>query len=403
MSNSGPLDGIRVLDFSHILSAPYGTMLVADLGAEVVRVERPGGGDALRKSPPHQEGESGYYFCANRNKKSIIVDIKTEEGVALIKRLVKDFDVFVENFRPGVMDRLGLGYEAIKAIRPDIVYASLSAFGDVGPYRNKPGFELIIQSLAGVVDVTSEPDRPPAKVQLQIVDLGGGVFLSLSILGALYHRLKTGEGQHVKTSLLESIVALSTNLIGIHLMGGKVPTLMRSRNPQLFPSQAFQTKDGYISVVCPADHWPRFCRALGREDWIDHPDYSDINYRMKHYEEMEERVTSITRLRTTAEWLERFEAEQVAAGPINTVEELFEDPQFKALNMVESIRHTTAGMVDVLRPPFTFSKTPAEVRQAPPAYGEHTEEILAEAGFSQEDIARLDETGVIQRLKRKMG
>jgi crotonobetainyl-CoA:carnitine CoA-transferase CaiB-like acyl-CoA transferase len=205
MTRSGPLQGISVLDLSHMLSAPYGTMTLADLGAEVIRIERPGGGDSLRKSPSLQNNESAYYFCSNRNKKCMVVNLKTSEGIELIKRLVKDFDVFVENFRPGGMDRLGVGYETIKATKPDIVYASLTAFGDVGPYRDMPGYERILQSLAGVVSVTSEPDHPPSKVPLQIVDLSGGLFLSQAIMGALFHRQRTGKGQRVKTSLFEAI------------------------------------------------------------------------------------------------------------------------------------------------------------------------------------------------------
>ncbi len=398
MTRSGPFHGIRVLDFSHVLSAPYGTMTLADLGAEVIRVERPGGGDSLRKSPPLQNNESAYYFCSNRNKKCMVVNLKKSEGIELIKRLVKDFDVLVENFRPGVMDRLGLGYETIKAIKPDIVYASLTAFGDVGPYRDMPGYELILQSLAGVVSVTSEPDRPPSKVQLQIVDLSGGLFLSQAIMGALFHRQKTGRGQRVKTSLFEAIVAMTTNLIGIHLMGKKVPTVMRTRNPQLFPSQAFKTQDGYVSVVCTPDHWDRFCRALDREDWIEHPEYSSVKYRMDHYEEMENHVEQVLSSKTTQEWLHRFKENQVAAGPINTLEEMFDDLQFQALDMIKSISHTTAGRIDVLRPPFTLSETPAEVTLAPPALGEHTAEVLAEAGFTDDEIEALRQKGIVEML-----
>lgn len=401
MTGKGALTGIRILDFSHVLSAPYGTMILGDLGAEVVKVERPGMGDSLRQSHPQQKGESAYYFCSNRNKKCIAVDLQKPEGIALVKRLVNKYDVFVENFRPGVMERLGLGYEAIRSINPEIIYASLSAFGDRGPYKGKPGFELIIQSITGVVSVTSEPDRPPSKVQLQIVDLCGGMFLATAIMAALYHRKATGKGQHVKTSLMESSVAMMTNLIGMHLMGAKVPTVMRTRNPQLFPSQAFKTSDGYISVVCTPDHWCRFCKAIEREDWIEHPDFGDSGYRISNYDKMESLVEEITKTKTTENWLKIFEKHQVASGPINTVEELFADPQFQALEMVETLHHTIAGRIDLLKPPYQLSRTPGTVRLPPPALGEHTVEVLMNDGLSVDEIEKLESHGVIQKLNEE--
>jgi crotonobetainyl-CoA:carnitine CoA-transferase CaiB-like acyl-CoA transferase len=329
------------------------------------------------------------------------VNIQKPEGVEIIKRLVKKVDVFVENFRPGVMDRRGLGYKDIRSTNPRIIYASLTAFGDHGPYKNKPGFELIIQSVTGVVSVTSENDRPPSKVQVQMVDLCGGLFLAVAIMGALYHRKETGEGQHVKTSLMEGSVAMMTNLIGMHLMGAKVPTVMRTRNPQLFPSQAFKTRDGYISVVCPPDHWGRFCKAIEREDWIDDPKIGDVVYRVTHYEEMETLVEEVMKTKSTEKWLQLFEKNQVAVGRINTVEEMFSDPQFQALNMIQTLQHTTAGKIDILRPPYNFSLTPSSVRLPPPALAEHTFEVLSDAGFKKDDITQFERDGVIELLESK--
>ena len=326
-------------------------------------------GDGLRDSPPLQNGESSYYFCANRNKKCISVDLKQPEGVELIKSMLGKFDVVVENFRFGVMKRLGLGYEEVKKIRPDVIYASLNAFGDRGPYRDKPGFELIVQSLTGVVSVTSPEDGPPAKVQIQMVDLCGGMFLCIAVLGALFHRQLTGEGQLVNTSLYEGTIAMMTNLVGIALMGAKVPTGMRTRNPQLFPSQAFKTKDGHISVVCTPNHWPRFCRTLGKEEWITDPQYGDVRWRVENYDQMEKMVEEVTITKTTAQWQEQLEAARLACGPIRRVEDIFEDPQFKALDMVKEITHTVAGKIKILKPPFSLSKTPAKVHLPPPCFG----------------------------------
>lgn len=400
MGTKGPLHGIRILDFAHVLSAPYATMLLGDLGAEVIKVEKPGMGDSLRNSPPLQNGESSYYFCANRNKKCIAVDLKHPQGLELIKSMIGECDVVVENFRPGVMDRLGLGYEAAKSIRPDIIYASLNAFGDHGPYRDKPGFELIVQSLTGVVGVTSPEGGPPAKVQIQMVDLCGGMFLCIAILGALFHRQQTGEGQQVKTSLYEATVAMMTNLVGIALMGAKVPTGMRTRNPQLFPSQAFKTKDSHIAVVCTPDHWPRFCRALGKEEWIKDPQYSDMRWRVEHYDQMEKMVEDVTITKTTAQWRQLLEAAQVACGSLNQIEDMFEDPQFKALDLIKEMAHTVAGNIKVLKPPFSLSKTPTEVYLPPPALGEHTVRVLEQMGLNHEQIDRLVAEGIVQALGR---
>ncbi|BEQ16018.1 CaiB/BaiF CoA transferase family protein [Desulfoferula mesophila] len=398
VASNGPLHGIKVLDFAHVLSAPYTTMLLGDLGAEVLKVEKPGMGDGLRNSPPLQKGESSYYFCANRNKKCIAVDLKRPDGVELIKGMMGEFDVLVENFRPGVMDRLGLGYEAAKAIRPDVIYASLNAFGEHGPYRDKPGFELIVQALTGVVSVTSPEGGPPAKVQIQMVDLCGGMFLCIAILGALFHRQRTGEGQRVNTSLYEATVAMMTNLVGIALMGAKVPTGMRTRNPQLFPSQAFKTSDGHIAVVCTPDHWSRFCGALGKEEWIKHPQYGNVRWRVENYDQMEQLVEQVTITKSTEQWRQLLEAAQVACGPLNRVEDMFADPQFKALDLVTEMMHTVAGKIKILRPPFSLSQTPARVRLPPPALGEHTRQVLEEMGLSQEQIERLVDEGIVQTL-----
>jgi crotonobetainyl-CoA:carnitine CoA-transferase CaiB-like acyl-CoA transferase len=244
MTKTGPLKDIRVLDFTHVLSGPFGTSLLGDLGADVIKVE-PLGGDGVRKmGPPFQGGESAYFFSVNRNKRGICVDLKTKEGVEIIRRLIPSFDVIVENFRPDVMERLGLGYEDVKKLNPDIIYSSMTAFGREGPYRNKPGFELIIQALTGLVDVTTPPGGLPAKIQIQVVDLCTGMFLAYATLAALYHKQSTGEGQRVDTSLLESTIAMMANLAGIYFMSGEVPTGLQSRNPQAFPSQAFKTADG---------------------------------------------------------------------------------------------------------------------------------------------------------------
>jgi crotonobetainyl-CoA:carnitine CoA-transferase CaiB-like acyl-CoA transferase len=396
MDYKGPLTGVRVVDFTHVLGGPYASMLLGDMGAEIIKIEPPGRGDSTRLSgPPFQEGESAYFICVNRNKKSICLDLKKKEGVEVAKRLVKDCDVVTSSFRPGVMRRLGLGYEELKKIRPDVIYGALSAFGREGPLKDKPGFELIIQGLTGLVSVTSEPGRRPGKIQIQVVDLCSGMFLALAILGALYHRKLTGEGQRVDTSLLESTSALLANLAGIYFMTGKVPVGMGTRNPQVMPSQALKTKDSYILVVTQPNHWGKFCTALGKPEWISDAPFSEPAYRVEHYDQTEKTVEEITTTKTTAEWMEIFDKHQVAATPINTVEEFFAEPQTKAVGLVETLTHPQTGPIQILKQPWNFSAAYGGVKSPPPRLGEHTEQVLKEAGLSPEEISSLKDQGVI--------
>ena len=396
MNRKGPLAGVKVLDFTHVLSGSYGTMLLGDLGADIIKVERKGVGDALRNTPPLKNGQSAYFFCTNRNKRCLSLDLKKEGAVELVNRLVKGCDVFAENFRPGVMDRLGLGYEDIQKVRPDIIYASLSAFGEKGPYKDRPGFELIIQSLVGLVDVTSDPEGRPAKVQPQVADICGGLYMAVAILGALYHRNQTGKGQRITTSLTEGLFALMTNFVYLHLMGSGIPSSLGTRNPMLFPSQSFRTRDGYISTVVVPAHWERFCRALGKVEWIDHPDYGDVVFRVQHYDEMEAMVEEVTTTRDTSDWVAQFEQHQVAAAPINRVEDFFDDPQFNALEMLTTVNHSKAGNVQIQTPPWQMSETPCEVDLPPPSLGEHSVQILLENGFSEDEIESLLKENVIE-------
>jgi crotonobetainyl-CoA:carnitine CoA-transferase CaiB-like acyl-CoA transferase len=371
-------------------------MILGDLGAEIIKIEIPGRGDSTRLSgPPFQKGESAYFFIVNRNKKSLCVDLKKKEGVELMKDLVKHCDILVESFRPGVMDRLGLGFEEMKKIKTDLIYASLSAFGNEGPYKNKPGFELINQGLTGLVSINTEPGRRPTKIQIQMVDLCAGMFLANAILAALHHRQKTGQGQKVETSLLQSTIAMLANLAGIYFMTGKVPTGLGTRNPQMMPSQAFETRDSYVAVVTQPQHWERFSKALGKPEWIEDENLKEASYRVSHYDELEKMVEEVTTTKTTKEWLEIFDEHQIAAGPINTIEELFQDPQVKFLDVLETMNHPKAGPIKLLKQPWKLSKTPGGIKLPPPVIGEHTTEVLMEKGLSIEKIESLKEKGII--------
>jgi len=293
------------------------------------------------------------------------------------------------------MDRLGLGYEALKRTNPQLIYASLTAFGRQGPYKDKPGFELIIQSLTGLVDVTSPPGGPPAKIQVQMVDLTAGMILAFATLAALYYKQISGKGQRVETSLLESTITMLANLAGIFLMSGKVPTGLGTRNPQAMPSQAFKANDSYVSVVLSSGHWGRFCNALGRPDWADHPAFKDPSYRVEHYGEMEAMIQSITVTKETAAWLHIFEKYEVAAAPINTVEQAFEDSGILATDMVKTMDHPIAGKIRVLDKVWHMSATPGGLKLPPPPLGWHTSEVLKAAGFEAEEIDGLKKAGVI--------
>lgn len=393
MKSKGPLEGIRILDFTHMLSGPYGASMLGDLGAEVIKIEPPKG-DTVRLGPPYAGGEGAYYLSVNRNKKAICLDLKKPEAVEIIHRLVKDADVVMENFRPGVAERLGIGYEKLKEINPDLIYSSLTAFGRTGPYKDKPGFELIIQALTGLVDVTTPKGGEPQKIQIQIVDLCTGMFLAYGTLAALYQKLDTGEGQRVDTSLLESTVALTTNLIGIYFLNGKVPTGMGTRNPQGMPSQVFRSKDSSFAMVGAA-HWERFCKAMGKPEWADDPKLSDITYRIDNYDETVALVESVTTTKTTAEWMPIFEAHHVAAAPVNTVEQGMEDPGVLATGIIKTIPHPTAGEIKILDKPWHMSGVSDSPCDAPPLKGEHNDEILSGAGYSSDEIKNFMENGII--------
>ena len=396
MYQPGPLEGIKVLDFTHVLAGPFTTMLLGDLGAEIIKIEIPGRGDSTRLSgPPFKNGESAYFISHNRNKKSISIDLKKKEGVDIAKRLVKDSDILVESFRTGVMDRLGLGYEEMKELRSDLIYASLNAFGNKGPYKYKPGFELIVQSLTGLINVQTEPDRRPFKIQIQVVDLASGMFLTIAIISALYHRQRTGLGQKVETSLLESTITMMANLTGIYFMAGKVPTNMGTKNPQVMPSQAFRTKDSYVAVVTQAQHWEKFCKALDKPEWIKDEKLSDGKYRVDHYDEMERLIEEVTAMKSTKEWVKIFGEYQVAAGPVNTIEEMFGDPQVKALEIIKSMHHRIAGNIKLVSPPWKLSGSPGGIKLPPPTLGEHTTEVLKGSGFSPEEIESLKKRGIV--------
>jgi len=393
-----PLSGYRVLDLSRILAGPFCTMILGDQGAEVLKVERPGGGDDTRTwGPPFAAGESAYYLCCNRNKRSIAVDLKKPEGIALILELAKVSDVLVHNFTPGLMDRFGLGYEALHEKNPRLVYASLSAYGQDGPYRDRPGYDMVLSAVGGLMYITGEQDGPPCKVGVAITDVLTGVYASGAITSALLWRERSGQGQHLDVSLLDAQVSALANIASNWLVAGKEAKRWGTAHESIIPYQVFQAKDRPIAVaVANQKLWESFCRATGRTDWLQDARFATNPDRVEHREELLPQVRETLRSKTCDEWMEILVAAAVPCGPVNDMAHLFADEQVLHRGMVEQVPHPTIGTVKLTGIPIKYSATPGAVRRHPPLLGEHTDEILAEVlEYSPERIGELREAGVV--------
>jgi crotonobetainyl-CoA:carnitine CoA-transferase CaiB-like acyl-CoA transferase len=391
------LEGIKVLDLSRALAGPYCTMMLADMGAEVIKVEMPGRGDDSRSwGPPFVEGESAYFISINRNKKSINLNMKSEKSMEIIHKLIKRSDVLVENFRPGAMERLGLGYERVKEMNPRIIYASISGFGQDGPYRMLPGFDQVLQGMGGLMSITGEPGGPPIKVGVAIADISGGMFAAYGIVVALYNREKTGRGQMIDVSLLDSQVAWLTYRAGAYLTSGEVPQPVGSGHPVIVPYQAFKAKDVYINIAAGNDQlWEKFCKAVGLEKVMNDPKFATNAKRVENREEIVKIISDLIVTRNGEEWLQIITDAGVPCGPIYTVDKIFADPQVLHRQMLKELDHLKAGKVKVTGIPVKLSDTPGEVETAPPVLGQHTQEILNELGYSDQDLEKLRQEKVV--------
>jgi formyl-CoA transferase len=400
MSNlhPGPLDGIRVLDLTRVLAGPYCTMFLGDLGAEVVKVEQPGVGDDTRGwGPPFTGGESAYFLCVNRNKKSVTIDLKSKEGVALLRRLAERADVLIENFRPGTMERLGLGEKELRAINPKLIYASLSGFGADGPMSDAPGYDLIVQAWGGLMSITGPADGEPSKVGVAIIDLVAGLMLGKSIAAALFAREKLGVGQKIDTSLLEAEVACLINVGSNYLVEGNIPRRWGNAHPSIVPYQSFKTADGYLVIgVASEGIWRRFCQAIGRAEWADDSRFEKNSNRVENRGVLIAAVSEIFLGRETDAWLKLLNEAEVPCAPVQTVDQVFKAPQVLHREMLVQVEHPTAGTVRMAGIPVKFSATPASVRLPPPLLGQHTEEVLASwLAVDGEEIAELKRKAVI--------
>lgn len=392
-----PLEGIRVLDLTRVMAGPYCTMMLGDMGADVVKVEQPGKGDDTRGwGPPFIEGEAAYYLSVNRNKRSVTVNLKHERGKEIVRRLARGADVVVENFSPGVVARLGFGYEEMCALTPDIVYCSISGFGQDGPGHGRVAYDLIVQGISGMMSVTGQPDGMPTKMGVPIADMTSGMFAAYAIVNALFHRIRTGEGQHIDTSMIGGQVALLPYHATGYLATGEVPTRTGNRHSTVTPYDTFATSDGYVNIAVGNDNlWQRFCQAFGLEDAALDPRFATNASRVENLSALYEVMNSALGNCTTGEVMERLDSVRVPAGPISTLDQVFADPQTLHLGLRQRMDHPTIGELHVPGVPYRLSVTSCATRHAPPLLGQHTDEILSEAGYRLEEITALRESGAV--------
>ena len=397
MSSAGPLDGITVLDLTRVLSGPYCTMVLADMGARVIKVEQPGKGDDTRAwGPPFVSGESAYFLSINRNKESITLDFKHPEGRALLDRLIARTDVLVENFRPGAMGRLGLDYDALAEGHPALIYASISGFGQSGPKRDRPGYDAVVQAEGGLMSVTGAADGPPYRLGVAIADLVAGLLAAQGVTLALFARERTGKGQQVDIAMLDGVAALLSYQAGIYFATGSAPPRMGNRHPTIVPYETFEASDGeFVLAVGNDDQFRRFCEVAGVGLAADDR-FATNPGRVRHYDVLRPQLAATLRARSRAAWIEALTAAGVPCGSVRDVREVLTDPQLEARRMVEAVEHATVGTLKVLGVPIKLSGTPGRVRTAPPVLGQHTASILREdLGMADADIERLRRQKVI--------
>ena len=395
---TGPLLGMKVLEASHVMAGPTCGLMLADLGADVIKVERlPGGDDTRRAVPPQIRGESAAFMMMNRNKRGIGLNLKSEKGQEVFRRLAGSSDVVIENFRKGTMEGLGLGYERLKSDHPGLIYCSLSGFGQTGPYAGRGGFDLIAQGMSGLMSITGEgPGRAPVKVGAPMTDITAGILAALGIVAAYAHRQRTGKGQLVDTSLLEAGIVHTYWQSAIYLATGVSPTAMGSAHPLMAPYQSFETRDGWINIgAANQANWERLLEVLGAPELGRDPRFADNAGRMSNLAELVEQLTPCFRSRTTASWLEKFQAAGIPAGPVLSIAAMHADPQVKARRMVTEVPHSRLGQVETLGAPVKFSATPASLTRGAPLLGEHTREVLLEVGYSDREAESLEAEGAI--------
>jgi CoA:oxalate CoA-transferase len=395
---AGPLEGIRILDFTWALAGSYGIMVLGDLGADIIKIEAPFG-DGARRQGPRVDGISTYFFSINRGKRSVVIDLRTDRGRQIALELVKLVDVVAENFTPGTMERLGLDYKVLRQHNPGVIYAALSGFGQTGPYREKPALDIVVQAVGGLMSITGPEDGEPVRAGVSIGDIGGGLFLAIGILAALEERRRSGQGQMLDLSMLDCQAAILENAFVRYFATGEVPQRKGSKHPVSAIHQAFPTKDGYIAfTVGGLEQWTAFLEIIGRLDLLSEEKYHDRYSRAQNIKELEPIIIEALKHRTTAEWLGKFEAINMPCGPVNSIAQAAENPQLLHRNMFTDLPcpGTISGSLKVSNTPFKLSRTSPEIKKGAPALGQHTEEVLASLlGMSQTEIASLKDGGVL--------
>ena len=395
-----PLSGITVLDLTHVLAGPFCTQIMGDLGAEVIKIERPGVGDQTRRMPPHFIGkkkQSAYFLAINRNKKSLTLDLKSPEGKEIFYGLTKKADVVINNFTPGTMEKLGLGYETLKKINPGIVWASITGYGLTGPYRDRPTYDIIVQAVGGLMSYTGEPDGPPVRSGIPFGDLGAAGHAIIGILAALLSCSKTGEGRKVDVGMLDVQISLHTYRAKYYLVAGEIPRPVGTGHVSSVPLRAYRTKDSYIVIEAFMDHfWRNLCRAIGMESLADDPRFNSRSKRLENREEVDRILEEAFLKKTTNEWIEIFDEIEVPSGPINTLDKALADPQVLSRNMIIEIDSPHTGKLKDVGNPIKISGVDEEIFNPPPLLGEHTEMILKNMlGYSTKKIAELKEKDII--------
>jgi CoA:oxalate CoA-transferase len=396
---AGPLEGIRVLDLTWVLAGPFASMVLNDLGAEVIKVERPPIGDVARTTAPIIDGESAYFFSINRGKKSICLDLKSGQGRELLLRLVEVADVVMENFTPGTMDGLGLGYEALQRRNPRLIYAATSGFGQTGPDRLRPALDIVVQGMGGVMSITGEPGGPPIRPGLSLGDIAAGLYTAIGVLAALHERQASGRGQMIDVAMLDCQVAILENAFVRYFATGELPQPIGTRHPVATPFQAFPTADGWIVLAIGwgvENQWELFCATIGRADLIDDPRFDLPHLRTQHHAELEPILNEALRQKTTTEWLAEFDAIGLPCGPLNNIAQAAAHPQVQARQMLVEVEHTRIGSLTVANTPVKLSRTAGGITGPPPSLGQHTREVLSSLlGLSQAELDELVAAGVI--------
>ena len=394
---AGPLDGMKVLDLTRVLAGPYATMLLGDLGAEVIKIEQPGTGDESRNFGPFKNGFSLYFMSVNRGKQSVTLNLKTERGQAIFKQLLEQTDILVENFRPGTMEKLGLGYDTLKVEHPSLIYAACSGFGQTGPYAQQGAYDMIIQGMGGIISITGEPDGPPVRVGTSISDITAALFTTIGVLSALHHRNQTGRGQFVDVAMLDSLVAVLENAVVRYFATGEAPKPLGARHPAITPFEAFASADGHVIIALGNDTlWTKFCEHVDRHELISDERFRTNADRTENHSELFPILSGIMSERKTDDWIDALGGIGVPCGPINAMDKVVSHPQVQAREMITRIAHSITGEVEVPGVPIKLSETPGDVEAPAPSLGEHTTEILIDLlKMHPDEVKQLRQDGVI--------